>query len=719
MSPGRVSPRPPSGGVGRLIRNIPFVIRCFAAPGAVVCASACLPAVAARADGQPAAAAPDNVVVVAVDGAVDGAVDAGVLPGLAWTDTLVVSATPLIVIPLPTTAAVVTRIDVQAEPAGRDVADVLAATAGLQVRRLGIDGASAIPSLRGGSAAQVRLFLDGMPLPDAAEGSGSLDVVPAERLASVEVYRGVVPAALGGAGGIGAVNLLTSAAPAHPFVALGAGSFGARSLRAGAGWRGCGGLAWVDAVAYARRADNDFTYLDHRQTFHNADDDTLAVRANAWTREHGGWLAATRLAGRLALRAGAGWQRRDGGRPGPLGYASPHASLRHERADLRVRADLDDGRLVADVAAGRGDDRLDDPLGEVALGRGGVSRALAHDLGGRLAWSPRRGRAVAPSLGATWRRQWEADSFNDAGEPRRRRTQHGVFAAVDLARGRWRATPAWRWQRTTDDFPPVPAFPWLPTPAAVVHTRDDRSPSLGVVCEAVTGRVFLEAHAARASREPTWSELFGVRGLLDGNRALKPETITSYDAALVCRPGGGFEGRLALFDAATDDKIIFQQNSQRTSKAVNVGSTRTRGLECELAVHARNGDRLAGNLTWQDARDRSGLPAWDGKRLPFLPPLEARLYGATVIAGCEAWLEWTHQSGNPRDRADTELDRAPARTRLSAGCSRRLPAPWLRAGATMRVSATVENLADNDVYDVEGFPLPGRTWRLAVDLADL
>ncbi len=716
VSPGRVIPRPPSGGVCRPIRIIPLIIRCAAAMLACVCLR--VPAAWGDADN----AIPAGEVVIAAVAAPDVGADAalGELPGLAWTDTLVVSATPLVSIPLPTTAAVVTRVDLQGEPAGRDVAEVLAATAGLQVRRLGADGASAIPSLRGGAAAQVRLFLDGMPLPDAAEGGGSLDLVPAERLAAVEIHRGVVPAALGGAGGIGAINLLTNAAPAHPFAAAGVGSFGARSLRAGTGWRSESGLAWADLAVYARRADNDFTFRDHRQTFHNTSDDTLAVRGNAWVREHGAWLAATKLSGRLVLRAGAGWLRRDGGRPGPLGYLTPHASVRHERADVRLRAELDDGKLAADIAAGRSDDRLDDQLGEVALGRRGVGRALAHDLGGRLVWSPRRGRAVAPSLGASWRRQWERDSFNDVAEPQRRRTQVGGFATVDLACGRWRATPAWRWQRTRDDFPPVPAFPWLPTPPAVVNTRDDRAPSLGLVCEAVPGRLFLEAHAARARREPTWAELFGVRGSLDGNRALKPEAITSYDIAIVCRPGdAGFEARLAVFDAATDDKIIFLQNSQRTSKAVNIGATRTRGLECELAVHDGGANRLSGNLTWQDARDRSGLPAWDGKRLPFLPPFEARLYGATAVAGWEPWLEWTCQSGNPRDRADTDLDRAPARARMGAGLSRRMSAPWLGEAATVRVSAAVENLTDNDVYDVEGFPLPGRTWRLSVALADL
>ena len=157
-------------------------------------------------------------------------------------------------------------------------------------------------------------------------------------------------------------------------------------------------------VAHARRADNDFEYLDHHQTFHNDADDSVRTRANAWLSEWGGWVGASRLAGRVALRAGAGYVRRDGGRPGPLDL--PDARTRRcatSAATCACAADVDDGLLTADVAAGRGDERLYDPEGEFQRADPGVSRSLAHDLGSRVAWSPWRGRAVAPSLGVTWR----------------------------------------------------------------------------------------------------------------------------------------------------------------------------------------------------------------------------------------------------------------------------------------------------------------------------
>jgi outer membrane receptor protein involved in Fe transport len=660
-------------------------------------------------------AASDAVLSLATDSTLASAA----FPGLVWVDTLVVMATPIPAAPFPLGAGVITRMELREEPTGRDLAMLLSSSAGMQVRRLGADGASAIPSMRGGSAAQVRLFLDGMPLPDAWDGGAALDMVPAERLTAVEIHRGMVPVALGGVGGIGAINLLTSQVPGHPFVEAAVGSFGAQSLRGGSGWISGDGLSGLDVVAHARRAENDFEYLDHHQTFHNDADDSVRTRVNAWVSEWGGWVGANRQAGRVSLRAGAGYLRRDGGRPGPLTYLTPHATVRFERGDLRLRADLDHGLLMADVAAGRGDERLFDPLGEFQRADPGVSRSLAHDLGSRVAWSPWRGRVVAPSLGVTWRRQWQQDAFEDTVEPERRRTQEGVFAALEVTAGRVRLTPAWRWQHTTDEFPFVPRYPWEKLPPTRV-SRDDRSPSVGAVWEALTGRLFVEAHAARASREPGWVELFGVRGGIDGNRDLKPETITSYDAAVTWRPGDGrWDLRLAAFDAASDDKIIYIQHNQNASWAVNIGAARARGLECEVAVRSQGRWRLAGNLTWQDARDRSGLPASDGKPLPFLPPVEARLYATLAVAGWEPWAELTYQAGNSRDQADTGIGRAPARTRLNLGLGRSLPAPWLGRDATVHLSAAVENVTDSDVYDVEGFPLPGRIWRLAVALRDL
>ena len=116
------------------------------------------------------------------------------------------------------------------------------------------------------------------------------------------------------------------------------------------------------------------------------------------------------------------------------------------------------------------------------------------------------------------------------------------------AGGRLRVSPAWRWQRTRDDFPPPPPpYPTAPVHPGGVLERDDVSPSLGAVWEAVPARLFVEGHLARTVRIPTWTELFGLRGGIVGNPRLVPETVESVDAAVSYRPSSSLHIRLAAF----------------------------------------------------------------------------------------------------------------------------------------------------------------------------
>ena len=72
-----------------------------------------------------------------------------------------------------------------------------------------------------------------------------------------------------------------------------------------------------------------------------------------------------------------------------------------------------------------------------------------------------------------------------------------------------------------------------------------------------------------------------------------------------------------------------------------------------------------------------------------------------------------YRSENYRTRYNRDIDRAPARTLLGVALARTWT--WDRDhGAT--VTGEILNLTDNSVYDVEGYPLPGRSWRLAVHL---
>ncbi len=635
-----------------------------------------------------------------------------------YSDTLIVTSRPLSDPVNPSVAGLVTRIELAGEPGFRDAADLLGAVAGFQVRRYGAVGASAVPSLRGSSAAQVRFYLDGMPLNNAQTGMAGLDRIPLDRISAVEIHRGIVPTELGGIGGAGAVNFISSPQEQGLDLLVRAGSFGELGGRATAGAANSEGTLSGSVMVRGRRADNDFSYLDHNQTFHNTDDDTVRIRRNSWIEQWGVWASGSMETGRLVSKASLGHDRRDGGRPGPLGHLSPHASVRYGRTDGQLHFDLDEGLLTFHLAGGRNEEFLYDPEGEVGWGPVGTDRSVSHDVTGRLVWSPVLAHDVLSiQTGVEGRGQWQKDWIVGKEEPRRNRATGSAFASATLsvAGDRLQVMPAWRWQRTRDDFPPVPVFPWLPETEAVVNQRDDVSTSLGAVWAIHPERFFLESHAARTVRIPTWVELFGHRGGIDGNRDLQPEDIISVDAALSYRSGkGGFSGRMAVFLAETDDKIIFIQNSQRTSKAINAGRTRTRGIEIELRSLLPGRFSLTGNLTLQRAEDRGGKnPVYEGKKLPFLPDTEASVRVKRPGGKWTPWLEVAYMGPNYRDRANTELNKAPERTLLNLGVAREWNPRWLGPATVVSVSAEVVNLTDNTVYDVEGFPLPGRSWHLA------
>ncbi len=639
----------------------------------------------------------------------------------AYSDTLIVRSRPLPDPVNPSVAGLVTRIDLADEPGFRDAADLLGAAAGFQVRRYGAVGASAVPSLRGSSAAQVRFYLDGMPLNDAQTGMAGLDRIPLDRVSAIEIHRGIVPAELGGIGGSGAVNFISRQDEDGLDLLVGAGSFGELSARATAGLANGAGTRSGSVMIHGRQADNNYSYLDHNQTFHNADDDTVRTRQNAWIEQWGIWAAGSIETGSLVSRASLGHDRRDGGRPGPLGYLSPHAAVRYGRTDGQLHFDLDEGLLKFHLAGGRNEEFLHDPEGEVGLGPPGTDRSVSHDVNGRLVWSPVLARGVLSiQTGLEGRGQWQKDWLVGKEEPRRNRSTGSAFASATLsvARDRLQVMPAWRWQRTRDDFPPVPVFPWLPETEAVVHQRDDVSTSLGAVWAIHPERLYLESHATRTVRIPTWVELFGHRGGIDGNRDLQPEEITSVDVAVSYRSGqGGFSGRVAAFLAETDDKVVFIQNSQRTSKAINAGRTSTRGIELELRAMLPGRFSLAGNLTLQNAEDMGGEnPIYEGNKLPFLPDIEAGARIKRPVKKWTPWLEVAYMGPNYRDRANTELNKAPERILLNLGLTREWHPRWLGTAGVVSVSAEVVNLTDNTVYGVEGFPLPGRSWRLAVRL---
>ena len=89
-----------------------------------------------------------------------------------------------------------------------DMGEIMAKTEGVSVRRSGGLGSGAQFALNGLTGDQIRFFLDGIPLEFSPYSFGFANI-PVNKIARVEIFKGVVPIRLGADALGGAVNLVT------------------------------------------------------------------------------------------------------------------------------------------------------------------------------------------------------------------------------------------------------------------------------------------------------------------------------------------------------------------------------------------------------------------------------------------------------------------------------------------------------------------------------
>ena len=233
-------------------------------------------------------------------------------------------------------------------------------------------------------------------------------------------------------------------------------------------------------------------------------------------------------------------------------------------------------------------------------------------------------------------------------------------------------------------------------------SRELDTPQLGARAVAPLGFA-ARANWTRAERVPTFDELFGRQGSIIGNPGLGPERVETWDAggAWSHRLGAGRHAELmwSHFESRARDLILYQRAFQFV-RPYNVARADIHGEELSVTLGA---GRLAaeGSFTWQTAIDRSPIPFWYGRPLALRPGRQA--YGRLAWRGRSLEL-----SGNLQYIGDNHLNpggRGLVASRTIAGASVTL----LPFGSDLALTVEGKNLGDNQIQDVAGFPLPGRS----------
>lgn len=596
----------------------------------------------------------------------------------------------------PARVAVLDREDVAASGA-HTLADLVEARSAVFVRRYG-PGGLASASLRGTSASQTLVLLDGHRIADPQLGQLDLSLLPAVLFERAEVLHGPGSALYGTDGVGGVVNLRTGGVGTEARVETRAGAWGARGAsllgRGGAVVRGVrvGALAVADVEAFR----GDYSFFDSTRF------DNEAGRLGVWTAREGTDERRTALFARASAEtdrsrssAGVWWGDAERGLFSPAGGAGARQWDRSLRAwtdhEVRLRA----ARLSVGGLAQRSS--LAWAGGPTAPPDTGRTRLVSAHV--------RVERPVAVRLPARGVWTWAAGVQGGAA-----RAEHPMIR--DGARERSGAAFA----SAVGDYGRVLVFPALrldavrTTGEGGAETLSALSPSLGLNVHAV-GPLQLKASARRAFRAPTFNDRFWGEV---GDPALRPERAWALDggAVLPLRWGAASaEVEATAFTSAVRDQIVWRPEGGAWRPA-NVGRVRSAGWEgtARLAAPLAYGAALGLDLvlTRTAARDRTNPESTSYDR-PLLYVPERQAKAALTVGGA--------QTAGAALALDLEAVHTGRRFTASDGSASLDPVTIAAAGLRARVAAgpggaalavRVENLTNQRYQIVRGYPMPPR-----------
>lgn len=591
----------------------------------------------------------------------------------------------------PEGALVVGRAEIEASGA-RELGEVLEGRAGVVITRRGGPGAAAEVSLRGSSADQVLVLLDGVPLNSPLTGEADLSAVPMEAVERVTVLRGAHAARYGGRALAGVVSVETRRPTGEVSGRFGVARWGERTAAATAGGRVPRGSAALSGLVSAewRAARGDFPYLVPRVRGGGA-----AVRENADAQSVSVLLAGGLESGDTELRARLSLFDVERGMPGSIVQPSLRArqAQRRTAGGVGARAELGGISWRAELEAQRQEARYRDPAPPTtsAYDERAVGTAVLGSLSGR-------GALLGAELsgGAETRRLGFSSTMLAEGAPEEER-QAAAWIGGLLSRrlGGWAA-----------ELHPALRADW-----SSLRPRVELSPRVGAVLRASGWSARLAGGSGYSP--PSLADQFFQEGVLvRPNPALRPERVRGeVEAALQAhdRPLGSFrvDAEAAAFRADVegmilwfpDYRFVWQPDNYDVRRAGWEGAARLRapwgaeigGTLSHVAVEY-TGDALSGQVAYR--------PRWSGS-------------GSVALARPTARVELSGRyAGERRTVPGSALNTLPAHGALDL----RATLPFRRAGWAGELSLGAENLLDQRAAMLIEYPYPGRAWSLSLRL---
>lgn len=578
--------------------------------------------------------------------------------------------------------------------------DVLVLVPGVFVRDYG--GASALQtvSFRGGSSSQALVMLDGARFSSAQNGSADISMIPMRYVASVDVTRGGASALYGANASHGSVDmkLRLPANGGYQLSAMG-GSFDQWLLSAGATQRLGSAVVGVDVEALGSAGSFPFTTSQFGSVYE-------INRQNNDVRSH---RAIVRVEDSDAYSATVLVRSADRGVPGAIvqGNITQARARLHDDDALGIwslRLLKDSATRLRLVGSARYlDQAFRDPDATIVGSQGIDVRYIQRDITQSL--TAEYPDVIPDALYRTNIRARIDASYADIRGPL---LQEEVIGTID--RGSVAATV----DADVSGFESGgDATPWM----ARAAIRSEVFTDIGLVVSPLASfrmplgaATMLRALWSYNVRPPSFNELYYLNY---GTKNLRPERSSTSEIGLHVQPTDWFDVAGTVYYMSTRDVIVSVPVSPVITSAQNVGLVTTYGAEfIARASLLTNRLRWQYSYTYMMATDATGRPYLDGTMLPYSPP---ETFSSLLMWNDDHWFTSTtisytsfryHSVGNNY----ASLLQPFTVVGLQGGVRVR------SQHSTVDIRLQCDNLFDERYVVVRGFPMPGRTVRLAVSM---
>ena len=606
-------------------------------------------------------------------------------------------------------------------------AEVLASLPGVQYTRQGGVGSFQTVSIRGVSAKNIVVCMDGIPLNDASGGAVDFGTIDLNQVEKIEVYKDRVPAKFGGRGIGGAINFVTKGSkPAEAVLKPEDKKSGRVLLSYGSHntWEASTQLlsrltdsASVSASLSARHSDNDYEFESQNGTQYDPDDDYTDTRRNAEFTEYSGLFKARVLhASGVFSTLNFNFSRSEGGNPGRDDYQTSVAGYKGEFAQATYRAELPQllGWLWLEFSlTGKFEKAVShsyyplDHLGYAssdflkygAAGYSLIPEVLANYSGEKIEANLRLSLDMSYYSGRGSSKPWNltryaTTSSGDVSYNILKTLSVGgegsaLFIKDDIHGGEY-------------------VSPVLTKKLKSAKDRDVSFAGRGFVrYDASDSRYGGSLSIGRLFRAPQLMEIYGVYPGMVSNPDLLDESALRFEVGgYYMIPKSQTVIRATYFQTSVKNAICWI-NSGNFLKPLNVGKSHIRGLEAELESKPKKWFTAILRATFQKTEDKSEEHYYNGKMLPYEP---ARSYYAEAKFDLPYHFDfiWTSEYRTKifEDRTNRIKQPAVDLHHLSLGYN-----PFNKT----RLVFALRNITDEKYRNVyTPFPTPGREYKLTL-----